>query len=86
MIIVAMSRCRRVMSENHLNEKKSKSKIATYTAITLLAGCVGFLAIYVTFAPHDNEEPRIAQQIAQQTAANRLKKLDCPRRLWHIPH
>lgn len=65
------------MSKNNLNDKNNGNKITTYSAAAILAGCIGFLAIYVTFGPRDNEEPTIAQQ----TPANSLKKLSCPRKV-----
>ena len=68
------------MSENNLDNNKSGNKIATYVAATLLAGLVGFLAIYVTFAPKDNKEANIAQKNTNQASATPLKKLDCPRK------
>ena len=67
------------MSENNLGDKKGGNKLATYAAATLIAGAVGFLAIYVTFGSHYNEEPKTTQQIAQLKAAKNLKKLTCPR-------
>jgi len=65
----------RVMSENDLNDKNNGNSFGIYTAAAVLAGCIGFLAIYVTFSPKDNDEQPIAEKIAE----NKLKKLDCPR-------
>jgi len=65
------------MSENNLKQNNNENKTRTYVLATLIAGCIGFIAIYVTFGRHDNEEPLIAQQ----TAANSLKKIACPRQI-----
>jgi len=61
------------MSENNLKQNKNENKTRTYVMATLIAGCIGFIAIYLTFGPHDNEEPDIA--------ANSLKKTACPRQI-----
>jgi thiol-disulfide isomerase/thioredoxin len=64
----------RVMSENNLDENNGGPATPAVRKIlitALVAGTVGFLAIYVGFMPKDNGQ--------QPKAVKALKKLECPR-------